>query len=176
MPLYQKLLQQLNFPPLTYLGEGMQCQVFADGPDKVVKIYSAAVGESNLVRLMDFYQSLDTHSVSFSTPSIIDLERKMDRLIVTEKRLTGITPTLDYLQHLTTNELETYFQHYVDVLFQIQHISTDFLQPGELLDQSGDFCQYGQYGSWQTLLTTNLQRKLMVSKAAMCPSWSDSMD
>lgn len=157
------LLQSLNLPDLPYLGEGMQCMVFAKSPDQVLKIYNPESGLENLNRLMAFYQSFDTQWVDFTTPEILSIHTTHNKILVTEKRLHGISPTLDYLQHLQVDELEIFFQHYVDALFQIQNIDTHYLSPGEPLDLSGDFVQYGQYGSWQSLLIENLQRKIKAS-------------
>lgn len=170
---YNTLLKQLNLPDLPYLGKGMQCLVFAQGPDQVLKIYETAAGTANLERLMAFYQSLDTHPVSFDTPKILNLKSIQDKILVTENRLIGVSPTIEYLQQMEVNDLETFFQHYVDVMFEIQDITTDFLQPGEPLDQSGQYCKYGQYGSWQALLTFNLQHKVSVSRHRYTPFVTD---
>jgi Ser/Thr protein kinase RdoA (MazF antagonist) len=167
------LLKKLGYPELQFLGEGMQCLVFADGPDQVLKIYDTAVGVKNLERLMAFYQSLDTSSVSFKTPKILSIKSTQDKILVTENRLTGISPSLKYLQQMEVHDLETFFQHYVDVLFEIQNITTDFLQPGEPLDQSGDYCQYDHYGSWQALLSVNIRHKLSVSGKHYTPFVED---
>lgn len=172
-PTYEGLLRQCGLPPLPFLGKGMQCLVFAEGNERVVKLYSQAAGIENLQRLMRFYASLDTSVVSFALPQIIAVESIKEHILVKEKRMRGISPTLDYLQHLTTHELEIYFQHYVDCLFQIQEITTSFLQPGEPLDLSGDFCHYSQYGSWQSLLTSNLKWKLSMSGGQYCSFVSD---
>jgi len=160
---YKALLHDCGLPPLPFLGKGMQCLVFAEGTSQVVKIYSQAAGVENLQRLMQFYASLDASAVSFAVPEIIAVEMVQEHILVKEKRMHGISPTLHYLQNLTARELETYFQQYVDSLFQIQKITTNFLQPGEPLDLSGDFCHYAHYGSWQSLLSANLQRKLAAS-------------
>ena len=157
---HQQLLQLLDLPDLQPLGAGMQCQVFADGPEQVLKIYSQDAGIQNLKRLMDFYASLDRSNVNFHLPAIYSVEPVKDWILVREHRLHGTSPTLDHLQHMKVEELEIFFQHYVDVLFQIPKIGTLFLQPGEPLDQTGDFVSYGQFGSWQALLMTNLKRKL----------------
>lgn len=157
---HKKLLQQLNLPDLEYLGQGMQCLVFADGPHLAVKIYETTIGMGNFQRLMDFYHSLVSDQISFQLPEIIDVKEIQGKIIVTEKRLHGACPTRERLSQMPVPSLETYFTHYVNVLFDIQKITTGFLKPAEPLDKSGDFYRYEKYENWRNLLLTNLQHKL----------------
>ena len=147
----------------------MQCLVFADGDDHVIKIYEQSAGLENLNRLMQFYASLDQSSVAFSLPEIIAIGKAKSHILVREKRLYGISPTLDNLNQFSSNELTIFFRNYVDVLFQIQNIKTNFLEPGEPLDQTGDFIRYSYYGSWQSLLISNVLHKQAISGSLFLP-------
>ena len=169
MPSFAALLKQLDLPELQYLGEGMQCVVFADGNDSVVKIYDAAAGKENLQRLMQFYRSLDTTKVSWQTPKILSIDEVKGKLVVAEQRLLGISPTRDYFKRLPIHTLKVYFTQYVDALFSVQNIHTDFLNTAEPLDLSGDFFEYRPYRSWQDLLQQNLERKLKENRKYYLP-------
>ena len=159
----QQLLQQCGLPEMPFLGAGMQCMVFADGTDRAIKIYNNSIGIANLQRLQQFYDSLNTAAVSFSVPKILAVNPLNDKIIVTEERLPGVSLTRQMQQQMPGQQLRSYFQQYTDTLFQLQQLTTAFLSPGEPLDQSGDFFAYGHYGSWQHLLTANLERKLAAS-------------
>lgn len=168
------LLKQIDKTNLKYLGGGMQSTVFELDDRYVLKVYSEDIGISNILRLKDFYESLNTNKTSFVTPYILDIEVKNGKILVTEKKLVGECPDTPYLQKMSENDIKKYLSKYINTLFEIQNIETSFIDAFEPLDLSGKFFVYEKYMSWDRLLIDNINRKyreleeVFISKVDNC--------
>lgn len=156
---YSKLLVEINMPGLKFLGKGMQSVVFELNDGQVLKVYGKDIGIKNIRLLKDFYASLNTNKVNFSTPSITDIKEVGDKLLVIERRLAGHCPNTEYLKGLNSSVLEKFFSAYLEALFSIQRIETSFLNIAEPLDLTGDFFRPQSYRNWNDLIVVNLKDK-----------------
>lgn len=160
-----QLLKQIGKPNLKYLGKGMQSIVFEIDAQKVLKVYGEDIGVKNLLRLKTFYESLDTINISFETPLISEVKILNGLILVTEKRLLGTCPEKNFLQKMSQDELKDYSIKYLNALFEIKNIDTNFLQTAEPLDLSGQFFECKKYDNWIDLLTSNVERKYHESES-----------
>lgn len=158
------LLVQCGLPQLRFLGKGMESTVYEFDENTIVKIYDSSVSYDSIVRLKTFYDSLNTNEVNFHTPTIFDVANANGRVVVKEKKLFGKSINKEYLQSLSIEKLKIYFDNYLDTLFLIQKVKTDFIHSAELVDHSGKFFRNKKYMSWKELLIESLQSRYLESK------------
>lgn len=143
----------------------MQCIVFDIGNNKIIKIYSKVIKKENIIRLKDFYSSLNLEKVSFITPLIDHILEINNFIFVEEKKLPGFCPNFLYVNSLNTSKIELFLHNYVHTLFKIKDINTNYLNNAEPLDLSNQFFVYKKYSSWNELLTFNICNKYLQTKS-----------
>ncbi|MBD3362153.1 phosphotransferase [Candidatus Dojkabacteria bacterium] len=156
---YTQLINHIGMPHLKFLNKGMQCLVFEESEETVIKVYGTQIGKKNLYRLLDFYKSLDTSQVNFKVPKIKEIKEIKERILVREQKFRGVSLNINRLKELEKKEIETFLASYVDTLFQIQYIKSSFISKAEPLDLSGKFFEYRQYVDWTNLIIHNMNRK-----------------
>jgi Ser/Thr protein kinase RdoA (MazF antagonist) len=103
------------------VGQGMESAVYTYGLDSVLKIYDQTTSRAHLRLLQDFYDSLDRTAVSFALPSIRSVAVEGPYLVTIEKRLPG-SPMADILPTLAPNQLDRWFESYVETVLELGRI------------------------------------------------------
>jgi len=152
------ILKHYGIAPDARLSSGMEAEVYAYGPDAVLKLYPGTVRLADLCSLRDFYASLDRQRVPYALPRIHTVAQEAGFLITIEQRLLG-TPLSTLLPGLTTAELDAVMQRYLTAARAVSHIPAPpawdrykLFDPDRLSDRSG--------GDWHQFLLRLLGRKL----------------
>jgi hypothetical protein len=154
----EHILQNYGIAPDARLSSGMEAEVYAYGPDAVLKLYPGTVSLSDLCTLRDFYASLDRQRVPYALPRIHAVAQEADFLITIEQRLLG-TPLSTLLPGLTIAELDAVMQRYLTAALAVSHIPAPpawdrykLFDPDRLSDRSN--------GDWHQFLLRFLDHKL----------------
>ena len=115
------ILQKYHVSPDMRLSGGMEAEVYAHGPDQVLKIYPGTVNLAELLLLQDFYSSLDRQLVPYALPRIDSVAQEGRLLVTIEQRLAG-TRMSAVLPTLTTEQLDAMMQRYLTAALAISRI------------------------------------------------------
>ena len=152
------LLQKYHVSPDARLSSGMEAEVYAYGPDAVLKLYAGTTSLADLCILRDFYDSLDRQLVPYALPRIYSVAEEDGFLITTEQRLAG-TRMSAALPGLTTEQLDAMMQRYLTAALTVSQIQAP---PGfdryKLLDADRLSCRTD--GDWHHFLARYLTHKL----------------
>ena len=171
----QRLLEKFGLDIDThFLGSGGECKAFYKGDGLVYKIYAKYNSQDNLERLQSFYDSLDTSAVSFETPKIFDIQEHEEYMLVVEKMMEGICPTSNYLNSISTETVREIIDNYIQVLFQVKNINTDFFQENNPLNTTERFFVHKEYSSWKNLLIENLVHRYVPIRNLFAQSLTNS--
>jgi aminoglycoside phosphotransferase (APT) family kinase protein len=152
----QKILDKFGITQENFLGAGNECKTFQIHQESVVKIYSKYYISEDFYRLQEFYKSLDTLMVNFRTPNILSVDSDEEFTFVVEEKLPGIVASERYLLSLPTSKLYRFIDNYIEMMFSVRKIKTNYLTTAQLLDTKGRFYQNKKYTDWKNMLLENL--------------------
>jgi aminoglycoside phosphotransferase (APT) family kinase protein len=116
-----QILQKYHVSPDARLSSGMEAEVYAYGPDTVLKLYARTASLSDLRILQDFYNSLDRQLVPYALPRIHTVAQEDRFLITIEQRLAG-TRLSAVLPTLSADQLDRVMQRYLTAALALSHI------------------------------------------------------
>lgn len=152
------ILQKYHVSPAARLSSGMEAEVYAYGPDAVLKLYVGTASLADLRILRDFYNSLDRHRVPYALPRIHTIAQEDRFLITIEQRLAG-TRLSAVLPTLTADQLDTVMQRYLTAALAVSHIQApSAFDHYKLLDP--DHISDRMNGDWHQFLARYLTHKL----------------
>ena len=152
------ILQKYNVAPEARLSRGMEAEVYAYGPNAVLKLYPGTASLADLLILRDFYNSLDRQLVPYALPRIHTVAQEDRFLITIEQRLAGMRMSA-VLPALTTDQLDAIMQRYLTAALAVSHIQTPpVFDRYKLLDP--DRLSHRPNGDWQQFLARYLTHKL----------------
>jgi Ser/Thr protein kinase RdoA (MazF antagonist) len=152
------ILQQYHLSPKAHLGSGMEAEVYAYGPDAVLKLYAGTARRADLLALQAFYNQLDRTRVPYALPHIDTIAEEGQFLVTIERRLVG-TPLASLLPTLSSVQLALVMQRYLSAgraLAQLQAPPT--LERYKLFDPQG--LSQVTAGDWHQFLLRYLTHKL----------------
>src|SRR6266545_5522205 len=106
------ILKHYGIAPEAQLSSGMEAEVYAYGPDAVLKLYVGTTSRTDLLTLQDFYNGLDRQRVPYALPRIYSVAEEADVLLTIEQRLAG-TQLSTLLPTLPPGRLEGLMQRYL---------------------------------------------------------------
>src|SRR5215212_8784113 len=115
------ILQKYQVAPEAWLSSGMEAEVYAYGPDAVLKLYAGSVSHTDLLTLQGFYDGLERQHVPYALPRIHTVAEEAGFLITIEQRLAG-TRLSALLPGLTPDQLDTVMQRYLIAALAISTI------------------------------------------------------
>jgi aminoglycoside phosphotransferase (APT) family kinase protein len=152
------ILQKYQVAPEAWLSSGMEAEVYAYGPDAVLKLYAGAASHADLLTLQAFYNALDRQHVPYALPRIHTIAQEDHFLITIEQRLAG-TRLSTMLPTLTTSQLDTVMQRYLSAALAVSSIQAPptwnrykLFDPDRLSERSN--------GDWHQFLVRYLRHKL----------------
>jgi len=136
----------------------MEAEVYAYGPDSVVKLYPGTTTYADLQILQGFYDSLDRQQLPYAVPRILTLAQEDGFLIAIEKRLSG-TRMSDVLPALSNDQLDAMMQRYLTAALAVSQIrASSTLERYKLFDPDG--LSQHTFGNWHQFLNRYLTYKL----------------
>jgi phosphotransferase family enzyme len=152
------ILQKYHISPGALLNSGMEAEVYAYGPDAVLKLYAGTVSLAELLALQGFYCSLDRQLVPYAFPNILTVAEEGCFLVTIEQRLEGVRMS-DVLPALTTDQLDATMERYLTAALAVSQIQVPpALDRHKLFDP--DRISYRGNGDWHQFLVRYLYRKL----------------
>jgi fructosamine-3-kinase len=152
------ILQKHQVAPEAWLSSGMEVEVYTYGPDAVLKLYAGTTSLADLLTLQAFYNVLDRQHVPYGLPRIHTVAQEDHFLITIEQRLAS-TRLSALLPRLTTDQLETVMQRYLNAALAVSSIQTPpawdrykLFDPDHLSTRSD--------GDWHQFLARYLRHKL----------------
>jgi hypothetical protein len=118
----ERILSKYGVSPEARLSGGMEAEVYAWGPDAVLKLYPGTVRPNEMRTLQAFYDSLERERVPYALPRIHTVAQEGDWLVTVEQRLAG-TRMSALLPALTPGELETTMGRYLDAALAVSNLS-----------------------------------------------------
>jgi Ser/Thr protein kinase RdoA (MazF antagonist) len=85
-----QILGQYGVSPDAKLDGGMQAEVYACGPETVLKLYAGTTRLADLLVLQRFYDALDRECLPYSLPRIHSVAKHGPILVTLEQRLPGV--------------------------------------------------------------------------------------
>ncbi len=153
-----EILKKFSVDEGSYLGEGMEARVYSYGYNKVLKAYEGTTTDHKQQTLKKFYQSIDSHGLSYALPRIYRIYREGDYVVTIEKRIEGKNMQ-DVLPGLDDNQLDTYMKNHLSASLELQSIKAPADFTGYLL-----FDRYDLNGSrqkdWNAFLRQYLLRMI----------------
>jgi aminoglycoside phosphotransferase (APT) family kinase protein len=153
-----QILKKYQVSPHARLSSGMEAEVYAYGPDAVLRLYAGTVSLSNLCTLRDFYNSLDPLLVPYALPRIHMVTEEAGLLITIEQYLAG-TRLSAVLPTLSADQLETVMQRYLTAALALSHIQAPPTFERYKLFDPNDLSQRAD-GDWHQFLSRYLTYKL----------------
>jgi hypothetical protein len=152
------ILHKYQVSPDTLLSSGMEAEVYAYGPETVLKLYAGTASLNDLLILRDFYDSLDRQLTPYALPRILTVAQEDQCLITVEQRLAGIRMSAA-LPALTPGQLEAIMQRYLTATLALSRI-----QPPPVWERyklfDPDRLSYRANGDWHQFLARYLRHKL----------------
>ena len=140
------------------LGSGMEAEVYACGPDAVLKLYAGTTRLADLLALQSFYDALDRSLVPYALPRIHTVAEHGPVLVTLEQRLPGVLMST-LLPGLAPDKLESMMRRTLDAALALSQLS---LPPG--LDRYKLFdperLSLHAKGDWHRFLARALESKL----------------
>lgn len=115
------ILRKYDVSPDARLSSGMEAEVYACGPNAVLKIYPGTLGLADLLTLRDFYDSINRQLVPYALPRIDWVAQEGHLLVTIEKRLAG-TRMSTVLPTLTAGQLDEMMQRYLTAALAVSRI------------------------------------------------------
>ena len=153
------ILREYGVSPGARLSGGMEAEVYACGPDAVLKLYPGTASLDEMRVLQRFYDSIDRQLLPYALPRIHTVEQH-DRFLVTiEQRLAG-TRMSALLPDLAAEQLDATMERYLAAALAVSNVEAPpTLDRFKLLD-SGGISQRAQ-GGWHRFLARYLAVKLV---------------
>jgi Ser/Thr protein kinase RdoA (MazF antagonist) len=144
-----RILQKHHISPDARLSSGMEAEVYAYGPDAVLKLYAGTATLADLCILRGFYDSLDRQLVPYALPRIYSVAEEEGLLVTVEQHLAG-TRMSAVLPGLTTEQLDAMMQRYLTAALAVSQIQAPpaldrykLLDPGHMSRRdNGDWHQF----------------------------------
>ncbi|MGI6707124.1 MAG: aminoglycoside phosphotransferase family protein [Clostridia bacterium] len=153
-----KILKKFSVAESSYLGEGMEARVYSYGENKVLKVYGGTTTERKQQTLKNFYDSIDSHGISYALPRIYSIYKEGNIIVTIEKRIDGKNMQ-DLLPGLDDDQLDGYMKEHLSASLELRSIKAPKDFPGYLL-----FDRYDLNGSrlkdWNAFLKQYLIREL----------------
>ena len=136
----------------------MEADVYAYGPNAVLKLYAGTTTFAHLTTLQQFYDSLDRRVVPFALPHVYTVAQEHEFLVTIEQRLFG-TPLSAVLPTLTDRQLDDVMHHYFAAQRTLArlHLPPTFSRY-KLFDADG--MSHRTHGDWYAFLDRYLTQKL----------------
>jgi hypothetical protein len=152
------ILKKYHLSPDALLSSGMEAEVYAYGPDSVLKIYPGTVDLGDLRILRDFYGSLDRQLVPYALPRIHKVVQEDGTLISIEQKLIG-APLSTVLPSLKDGQLDAMMQRYLNAALALSRIQAPpTFERYKLFDPEG--ISNRTNGDWHRFLNRFLTHKL----------------
>lgn len=151
-------LKKLGLDSSKIIASGMQSVVLDNKDNTITKVYKNDPNLPNLLLLQRFYNSLDVSRLSFKTPKILGIEQRLDYFLVKENKLEGTPLNRSRLNKLSASKLKEFLPNYIQTLFQIKDIKTDFLGEADLLSETNTFFVSGAK-DWNNLIFQSISNK-----------------
>jgi hypothetical protein len=152
------ILQKYHISPGARLNSGMEAEVYACGPDAVLKLYARTTCLADLQILRDFYDSLDRQLVPYALPRIHTIAQEGPFLVTVEQRLAGRRLSV-LLPTLPPGQLEAIMQRYLTAALAVSRIQAPpAWDRYKLFDP--DHVSYRVDGDWHQFLARYLTHKL----------------
>lgn len=144
----------------------MEAEVYAYGPDKVLKLYAGTTDFADLLLLKAFYEDLPQQLVPYALPHILTVVCEEDCTVMIEKRLSG-TPMSVGLPSLALDKIDTLMERYLTAALDLSEIQAPpefdrykLFDPNQLSQK--------ERGDWHVFLKRYLDDKL--AQVAPCLS------
>ncbi len=135
----------------------MEAEVYAYGPDAVLKLYAGTANLADLHILKDFYDSLERQLVPYALPRIYTVAKEDRFLITIEQRLAGMRMST-VLPALTADQLGAIMQRYLTAALAVSHIQAPpAFDRYKLFDP--DRLSHRTNGDWHQFLARYLAHK-----------------
>ncbi len=152
------ILEKYQVAPTAWLGTGMEAEVYAYGPGKVLKLYAGTTSLTHLTTLQHFYDTLDRQLVPYALPRIYALVQEGTFHITIEQRLDG-TRMSNVLTSLTAQQLDETMQRYLAAACALSAIQApSSIERYKLFDPDG--INQRTHGDWHQFLACYLTLKL----------------
>jgi Ser/Thr protein kinase RdoA (MazF antagonist) len=152
------ILQKYHVAPQARLSGGMEAEVYAYGPDTVLKLYAGTASLVDLRMLQGFYDSLERRLVPYALPRIHAVFEEAPFVVTVEQRLTG-TPLAALLPGCTPRRLDTFMQRYLDAALALAQVpAPPEFERYKLFDPEGLSARSS--GDWHQFLARYLDHKL----------------
>jgi Ser/Thr protein kinase RdoA (MazF antagonist) len=152
------ILERYGVSPDAKLSSGMEAEVYACGPETVLKLYPGTVRLADLLTLQRFYDALDRALVPYALPRIHTVAEHGPWLVALEQRLPGV-PMSTLLPGLAPAELDQMMRRTLDAALALGRLSfpPDYdryalFDPGRLSVRAD--------GDWHRFLARALEHKL----------------
>jgi Ser/Thr protein kinase RdoA (MazF antagonist) len=153
-----QILEQYGASPDAKLSSGMEAEVYACGPERVLKLYAGTTRLADLRILKRFYDSLDRERLPYALPRIHSVAEHGPILVTLEQRLPGVRLST-LLPGLRPDQLDEVMQRTLGAALAL---STLPIPPGldryKLFDP--DRISRRAEGDWGQFLWRALQLKL----------------
>ena len=153
------IIQKYHLSPDARLSSGMEADVYAYGPDGILKLYTATTTLADLCILQDFYTSLDRQRLPYALPRIQTIIQEDGFILTIEQRLAG-RPMSALLPPRTASQLDVMMQRYLTATLAISHIQAPpacdrykLFDPDRLSERTS--------GDWHQFLSRYLRYKLV---------------
>ncbi len=152
----QHVYKKYHLSPDALLGKGMEAEVYAYGPDAVLKLYHGTTNLTHLTSLKSFYDSLDYSHIPYALPRIYTVTKEDTVLVTIEQRLPG-TCLSSILPSFTPPQLEYIWPKYLAAVLALSKVTISSpIGRHKLFDSTG----ISQGGDWHQFLTRYLDEKL----------------
>jgi Ser/Thr protein kinase RdoA (MazF antagonist) len=153
-----RILEQYGVSPDAKLSSGMEAEVYACGPESVLKLYAGTARLADLLVLQRFYDTLDREHLPYALPRIHSVAEHGSILVTLEQRLPGVRLST-LLPGLGPDQLDEVMQRTLSAALAL---STLPIPPGldryKLFDP--DHTSQRSDGDWHQFLVRALQHKL----------------
>lgn len=153
-----RLLRKYRVSPDDRLSGGMEADVYACGPEAVLKLYAGATSFADLCTLRDFYAALERRLVPYALPYIHTVAQEEGFVVTIEQRLPGVRLSA-VLPALTTAQMDVQMQRYLSAALALGQLSAPptlerykLFDPHHLSNRSD--------GDWRQFLKRYLAHKL----------------
>ena len=114
------------------LGTGGESKVYALDEDHILRVYGPGTTSENVLKLANFYSSLDRSAVDFEVPSILESKAHCDLQVSIEPRLAGKSLE-SWIADLNRTRRRDALDEFVDAVGQIRRLLPGSGRFGELL-------------------------------------------
>lgn len=152
-----RILRKYYISPDALLRRGMEAEVYACGPDAVLKLYPGTACLAEMRALQGFYDALDRQHLPYALPRIHMVAQEDDLVVTVEQRLDG-TPMSALLPLLDADRLEAMMERYLTAALALSRIQAPpDLDRFKLFDPHG--ISRRADGDWHSFLARYVARQ-----------------